>query len=171
MSHIRFLVLFGLVLALLGLGPGANAAPSGVATTPTTVLLDSEDDEDGLTPRPAGIPEAVWDYAPRLRFHPNEGRWPMSSLTFISHSNLYWKHDGVCSNDTLDSTVSPSSLDADYSHRTKDATCDHVGRVWSSDEIVRVFHADGPENGDEGMALNLENGYRDGDGFNGQEPV
>lgn len=129
----------------------------------------------GVVQYPAlAIPDPVQERAPRLRLHPQEQFWPMSSHTFTAHSDLRWNHSGLCDAETLDTTPNEVYMSGGltYAHRTKSTWpgCNHEGQWWVPNQTVRPREDGGPDD-DEGLFMNLNNGYHDGDGFNGDEPV
>lgn len=115
----------------------------------------------------AAPPQVVVDYAPRLRLHPNESYWPLSSHTSVDHSDIKWSHNN-CGDHTIDTTVAESSMAGAYNHRQN---CDDSGTRWYSDDIVLAFESGGPSADQEAMYLNINNDYHDGQGFSGTEPV
>lgn len=120
----------------------------------------------------------VWqDRAPRARLHPNEVSWPMSAATFVAHSSLIWAHDGGC-NDKVHASrgnINSTTLgDGGYKDRQKESLangCDDKGSTYDSNDDAAPWDSGGPGDDAEGFFLDLDNSYRDGDGFAGTEPV
>lgn len=121
----------------------------------------------------AAVPDVVANRAPRVRIHPEEQFFPLSSHTFVDHSDLRWSHNSGCLDHGVDTTPSETSMSGGttYDHQEASNTwCDHYGTWWQPDDIVAP-HQDGGPGGNEGLFLDLENAYRDGQGFGGDEPV
>lgn len=122
---------------------------------------------------------SVYKYAPKLRFHPSEDKFPVSPLTFIDHSRLRWKHDYGCNRDYDFSNPDRSDLgDGVYGHRTtsNNSNCYHGSTTWKSNKYTAPWEhytLGGWSNpgGGEGFYLDLPNDDRDGGGLQGDEPV
>jgi len=96
----------------------------------------------------------------------------MSSHTFVEQSDLEWSHDSGCSDTMIDSTPVESYMDggSTYAHQTKTSFCNHDGPYWYPNDIVAPRQDGGPGS-HEGLYLDLETAYRDGQGFQTDEPV
>lgn len=132
-------------------------------------------DRTSLTPEQpfelVATPDVVYQLAPRLRLHPEEQFWPLSAHTFIDNSDLIWAHDDGCNDHPLDTTPAKTTMaSGGYRHVTTSAGCDHQSTTWFSNQTVRPREDGGPGGG-EGMFLNINNAYRDGQGFGNDEPV
>lgn len=57
-----------------------------------------------------------------------------------------------------------------YDHPETNGWCQHAGSEWHPTQTVRPREAGGTSE-NEGLFLNLNNGYHDGQGFQGDEPV
>lgn len=109
-------------------------------------------------------------YAPRLSFHPDEAHFPMSSHTFVNNGDLKWSHDGGCPDHMVDSSIYEPDMRGSYRHYESNSWCRHTSTLWRSSDPVRPW-GDGGPGGNEGMFINLDNDYRDGQGLGGDEPV
>ncbi|HET7736070.1 MAG TPA: hypothetical protein VFK52_08865 [Nocardioidaceae bacterium] len=140
-------------------------------------------------PAAAAEEELIVKYAPMAFLRWGESRWPMSSHTFVDHSSLKWEHAWCNDEDHVIvdmETIYEPYLASVYSHRQR--TCYtvgawqtiHVDPVFWTNDLVAPFQVGGPNAGEvenannkssEGMYMNLLNEYRDGQGFQGDEPV
>lgn len=174
--------------------PAANPEEDGAgvsASQAQTEWLDGQqevaDDDTGSSFRQASpyldsarTVSRARQFAPFLRFHHDEAYGPMNAKTFINDSVLQWKHH--CGNHTIDATVDASKLSSSttpYKHSRGNLfastsscplTYDNNYLVPSTD-LVRPFDALYPIPPGEGMHLNLDNGSRDGYGFQRDEEM
>lgn len=138
-----------------------------------TTAAGVEENSEPFAERVIPIPEK---YAPIVYIHPNEDRWPLSPRTFINHSNLKWRHDGICYDHKITNDVQSWKLgDGVYSHlaNTASSHCGHTSYRFRSTDAVYPFanpYMHGTPEG-EGMGLDLDDDYKDGQDFNGDEPV
>lgn len=149
-------------------GHSAPSAPSVVA--PELPDLLDPDFERILT----GV---AYNRAPKLRVHPDEFRWPFQPFGFIDNSKLVWVHDQTCNNFEATSDPTPWGLrNGNWHHQAINggSPCiDHYGTDWYTSNYSAVnetYASPRPEAG-EGWMLQLNDAYRDGQGFSGTEDV
>jgi hypothetical protein len=125
---------------------------------------------DSLSSRRVSIP---LKYAPRAHIHPGEKDFPMSPDTFLNHSDVMW-FGYACGKLLIDKTPEPVTLGGGgYTHKptTGNDYCNGQGTLYRSDDNVRPGDEGNSIFQGQGMYLNLNNSYRDGQGFQGDEPV
>lgn len=144
----------------------------------------------GVTPAHA---DPRVDYAPLVYLQLDETHWPMSATTFVNHSSLKWEHATCTPNEHVIAgmgNITASSMASSYHHQ-EELGCDARvpgppvhGTTFYANNYVKPYMQGGPNGGrpetgtvgqnsssEEGMFLNLDNNYRDGQGPQWNEPV
>ena len=166
--------------------PALDADDTGPAFTPTQAQIDAF---TGPYVQPGQEAQAtaanlVKNYAPVLLFDSEEDYGPLSARTFLNHSKLEYAVGApeLCAGSMLMSN-SPRwdwMANGSYSHLSATKTCtsppaETLPRWHSNDQNVRPRNDGGPD-GRQGMFLDLENEYQDGQAGNdppigGDEPT
>lgn len=165
--------------AAAGLQPtpaGYRASSGSVLTRQGAPSVAQPRDADALLLSPISSGPA-YDHAPRLWLHSDEHLWPFGPLDFITHSSLVWVHDRGCDDWTASENPSYGDLGSGtYYHQAVDggAPCTaHYGTAFVTNSYSAVnedYEANRPEPG-EGWMLQLDNAYRDGEGFDNTETI
>ena len=130
------------------------------------------ENSESLTTRRVTIP---MKYAPKGWIHQDETQFPFSPNTWFKHSDLMWYAGDPCGRYDMDATPDPDDLGAgEYRHQRVvydgHGACPTTGDTYTSIQNVRPGDAES-DVGSQGMYLNLNNDYRDGQGFGHDEPV
>lgn len=123
-----------------------------------------------------------YDFAPHLYLYSTDTLDPITPVIFVANSTLPWAHDQGCA--WADISTNPNSADLaagiyhhyELFHAAGNCSQPHESTQWRSNGYTSInetntfYTSPRPEYG-EGFLLQLDNSWRDGDGFAGDEDV